>query len=161
MVREFQQTREQHLIVILDLFLSNNASSVDRERIELAISFAATICVEQLTVRRGSQLSLMTNGESAQFWDAQSSGTSMESLLDLLAIVQAGSADHLAEITDRCLQSRSPQHQIVLVTTRQNERGTFKGLDDQDAHQGLAESGIPMQIIEADAKQLSMFFALR
>jgi len=160
MVREFHQSRDQPLIVLLDLFLPKQAFAADRDRVELAISFVATVCVEQLSAGHTSQLSLIANGTQVDQWDTQTNGASLESLLDLLAGVQAGTADHVDEMSDLCLQYRTSQHQIVLITTQRSKQGQFQGLDDQSSHRTIAESGIPMHVIEADAQQMSAFFMI-
>ena len=160
MVREFQQTRDQSLILVLDLFLPPHPTPDDRERVELAISFAATICLEQLCGGHDTDLKVVTNGVSVESWESQSGGASLESLLDVLALVKAGAAEEVAEMYTMATAGRVSQSHMILVTTRRAEVGQFRGLGDQAAHQEVMKSGIPMTLLEASATQLSSLFVL-
>src|SRR5690606_38054331 len=65
MVREFQENREPDLVLLLDLWAPPHPADEQQDRVELAVSFAATVCVEQL--RRGYDAAVEVRIAGAEF----------------------------------------------------------------------------------------------
>ena len=150
MVQEFHQSRDQGLIVLLDLWQPARPSASDIERVELAVSFTATICVEHLRQTRGVEQLLTICGRQSTSLRYATNGQAVESLLDTLSLVEGGSAEGLAKaITDSSLSMNSLMRS-VLITSRQKQI-------DLDSH--LPTGGLPnLEIIHANQDDLAEWF---
>ena len=62
MVREFEQNRDRGLLMIVELWLPDSPQSRHFDRVELAIRFAATACVEHFQQTRSVQQNLLISG---------------------------------------------------------------------------------------------------
>jgi len=90
MVREFDQHQHQHLDLVLDLWQPSRPTRSDRQRVELAVSLAATLCVETLRQSSGSRVALTVWGEGVSELSGLVGPTGVNELLDLLATVRPG-----------------------------------------------------------------------
>lgn len=118
-LREFEQNREQHLCLLLDLWQPTNAITADdRERTEWALSLAATICLEQRRLARDSRLSLYGDGRQTLIWEGRATAASLESLLDELAVIAPGPANHSADLWTRAWQNNAVSTRYVVISTR-------------------------------------------
>ena len=152
MVREFHQSRDQGLIVLLDLWQPKRPSAQDVERVELAVSFVATICMDHLRLTRGVEQILSICGRKSTSLRYTTIGHAVESLLDALALVEGGPADGLAEAVTEVSQSMTSLMRCVLVTTRQ---------DDGDITRQLPDESLPnLEVIHAEYDQLAQWFTL-
>jgi len=150
MVQEFHQSRDQGLIVLLDLWQPASPSASDIERVELAVNFTATICVEHLRQTRGVEQLLTICGRESTSLRYATIGQAVESLLDTLSLVEGGSAKGLTKaITDASLSMNSLMR-CVLITSRQKQV-------DLDSH--LPTGGLPnLEIIHANQDDLAEWF---
>jgi len=152
MVQEFHQSRDQGLIVLLDLWQPPRPSEADTERGELAVSFTATICMDHLRQTRGVEQVLSICGRKSTTLRYTTVGQAVESLLDTLALVEGGPADGLAQAVAEASQSMNSLVRCVLVTTRQ---------DDSDLTKQLGNDGLPnLEIIRANQEELAQWFTL-
>jgi uncharacterized protein (DUF58 family) len=87
MVREFEQQRRSDLTVWLDLWLPANAGSLDRQRVELAVSVAATLFSDQGRHAADSTITLGLFGETLVSETGFASSATIESFLTTLAVV--------------------------------------------------------------------------
>jgi uncharacterized protein (DUF58 family) len=83
MVREFQQNRQSDLFVVLDLCFARAAENPERE---MAISLAATICVEQAKSASGGNYTLVIAGAEQSVLSSHHAGLFREAALDSLAV---------------------------------------------------------------------------
>ncbi len=159
MVREFHQSRDQHLNVFLDLWTPKNAKASDHDRVELAVSFVATICLQHLRQSRDTSLMVETTGAEPVYWESQSGSMSIESMLDMLAIVEGGPSVDFELILANAIAKNTSQTRTVVVTTRTADQIELAGLNDTG---GGSEVGYAPQVkvVEADQEQLSHFFIL-
>jgi uncharacterized protein (DUF58 family) len=152
MVQEFHQSRDQGLIVLLDLWQPKRPSEADTERVELAVSFTATICMDHLRQTRGVEQVLSICGRESTNLRYTTIGQAVESLLDTLALVEGGSADGLARTVEEASRSMSSLMRCVLVTTRRH---------DDDLTSQLGDDGLPnLEIIHASEEELAQWFSL-
>ena len=121
MVREFHQSRDRGLILLLDLWQPDRPQPDDLDRVEFAVSFAATICVDHLRQTRGVEQHLLIAGADIADVRADAGSGAIEALLDSLALAQAGRCDGLAEIVARAAQEQSSLHRTVLISSRPEE----------------------------------------
>lgn len=117
MIREYHEVRDRDLLVLLDLA----DTSRDREsqlRVELAVSLAATICVDQFRRSRQSRLGLVAAGHKTIDWIGVSHPTSAESLLGVLALVEPTSEPALDPLWEFAREQRTATTSGILITTR-------------------------------------------
>ena len=118
MVREFHQSRDRGLLVLIELWQSEQPTQDELDRVELAVSFAATICVHHLKQTRGVHQTLfVAGGESARL-NAETGGHMMESMLDCLAMVEAGAAESFSQLAQEAAQAANAVTRLVVITTR-------------------------------------------
>jgi uncharacterized protein (DUF58 family) len=161
MVREFHQSREINVLVLLDLWVPPAASDEDRLRVELAISFAATLCVEQMRHSRDAHLQLGLAGQEVGRWEGRSGPASVEALLEMLALAQAGSQPDWKELRRIAAEHTSSLTRALLVTTRRVDQ-TDAGF--REAWRASSSEGDRMphdvQVIEASPESMRPIFSL-
>lgn len=123
MVREFRESRDRHLVVLLDAWLPERAFPADRERVELAISFAATVCVHHLRNSRDSQLFFAAAGTPPVLWDSGRGG--VETLLDELSLLPPWSGADLTPLSQAAAGQRGLRARTILVSTRTESAGRW------------------------------------
>jgi uncharacterized protein (DUF58 family) len=118
MVREFQNNRCRDLFLVVDLWLPETALAHDQERVELAVSLAASICVDQTQLAVDSGLELLICGATTWLGAGPAGARSIGELLERLALAEAGPAAGLAAALEA-----APLAPIrkVLITTRPAE----------------------------------------
>ncbi|MFM7056764.1 MAG: DUF58 domain-containing protein [Planctomycetota bacterium] len=115
MVREHQQNRQTELVLLLDLCSSAAATAED---LEFAISFAATLCVEQAQRSTAGQHRLLIAGQELQDVDVQGAGAFREAALRSLATCVPGPAPPLRELLQAVTRSQTTSRQLILITPR-------------------------------------------
>jgi uncharacterized protein (DUF58 family) len=118
MVREFQESREQNLIVLLDAWQPASAKPPDVDAAELAISLAASVIADERRRASESAPFFAAQGRGAFEWGGSSGPHRMEGLLDGLALLEASPVDDLSQVLDACLPQFTYRHQILLITSR-------------------------------------------
>jgi hypothetical protein len=145
------------LIVLLDLLISDHPSLEEEDRVELAVSFAATVCHAQLRQSRDSNLFVASAGDSAREWSGKSGAASQESLMKYFAGLAAGSAPPLDRIVDSALKERGIGTRTVIISTRPRANGRLAVLDQLKT---AAELGKDVVAFSANAKELEPYFYL-
>ncbi len=147
MVREFHEHRRQNLFVLLDLWQPPRPSPADNERIERAVSFAASICVDHCRQADDSRLIVAACGAANDRWEGPAGPATMTHLLDRLALVEAGPARLPADLPGQVdMQCPAPARK-VLITTR--PAGKFWLGGDAFAHRGDFAAGGDFLVVEA------------
>lgn len=149
MVREFQQTRDRDLILLVELWQPLQPSESDSDRVELAISFAATVLHESLRQSRDARLQLIVVGEQTSAWDQHSS---LEQALDLLALAAAGATANLQAAIDESVQQKSRSSRVVVVSSRPRS--------DLLARKATVTEQVEFLFLSAEASDLSPYFVL-
>lgn len=149
MVREFQQTRDRELILLVELWQPASATSASFDRIELAISFAATVLHENLRQSRESRLQMRVVGADQFSWDHLSS---LEQALDHLALASASASADVRPVVDETMQRISNTARVVVISSRpRNELHARM--------RGVAEV-VESLWLSAEARDLSPYFVL-
>ncbi len=100
MVKEFEQQNEQDLAILIDPWLPRSkASAEQREALEQAISFAATLCLETCR-HQGRRLVLGWTGPTPGVRRGPASVKLLHELLEQLAVMRPASEGGLAELFD-------------------------------------------------------------
>jgi len=194
MVKEFQHGRSQDLLLALDLWLPPSAVAArgllspavagtgagmvagtvtELARVEMAVSFAASICVDHMQSATDSTIELVVSGRETQSARATAGIASMGSLLELLALAQAGPSASLGDAVREASQNAPGQLRRVLITTRPrtqivaalvaNANAPNAGAFSASAFSSSASRGSAvtqfdasdLEIIEADPQELS------
>ncbi len=155
MVREFYQSRDQNLIVLLDL--STSAQPENAEQIESALSLAATVCVEHMRQSRDAKLYVAADGTEFFSWEGQARPSNIESMLDTLAVVEASAEPDLAKLAEFGRLKRSATTRILLVTTRPQDSQSNNGANGFDDTLASAGLGNEVQVVEAGPRGVGKF----
>ena len=121
MVREFEQSRDQNLVVLLEL----NATTAEKHELELAISFVASMLVDHARNSREAQLALFVAGRRVQQVEGPVSPHTLEQMLDVLAEVQPGSCAQADVLLDesRSARQRAGTRVVMLATDEADSSG--------------------------------------
>ena len=156
MVREHQQHRQSDVVVILDLCASAGASPAD---LEYAISFAATLCVDQAQRTSAGRHRLLIAGDQVQQVDVQGAATFRETALRALAICNPAPNPRLDELLLTLASSPlSPGQQLLLITPRsQSAREIIDAVISQNQRfdSGLAAC---LEIVPCRRTELAAWF---
>ncbi len=118
MVKEFEQQHEPDLAVLVDPWLpKTKATSEQREAVEQAIRFAATVCLE--TCRQaGRRLLLGWTGDTPGLRQGPASVKLLHEMLEQLATLRAHSDGSLAALLDVIPPSTLRESVLIVVSTR-------------------------------------------
>ncbi len=117
-VRQFEQQRHRDVAVLLDLWEPNRPKTSDRENVELAVSFAATVVADACR-HGGSNLLVAVGTESIELAGGAASPPVMEEVMTRLALAEATPAASLAGLVDAVLPKTTSDAEIVVITSRQ------------------------------------------
>lgn len=152
MVRQFHQSRDRGLSVILDLYLPARPSAANVDTIELALSFVATICLDHTRRTRGVEQSIYIAGNKSARWRTNRGSLGLDPLFDLLAQIEGGDAREITQLIEEASQQNDSATRFVLVTTRP------RGVLPVDVDKLSVLPGI--EILHANVKDLERYFSL-
>jgi uncharacterized protein (DUF58 family) len=116
-VRQFDESRSQDLAIFVDLWQPAGDDSAAGERIETAISLAASILVE--TCRRGGRrLTLQVAGAESFREQGWASPALLREMLDALSLARSRRAAALPADFVQCLADVRPPLTAVVISTR-------------------------------------------
>jgi uncharacterized protein (DUF58 family) len=149
MVREFQQTRDRDLILLVELWQPAQPVPSDFDRVELAVSFAASVLYENLRQSREARLRIVIIGTEIIAWDHQSS---MELALDQLALAEAASGADVRPTLEETMLRVSNRSRVVVVSSRPHGELLTRTRDVIEPAELLC--------LSAEPRDLSPYFAL-
>jgi uncharacterized protein (DUF58 family) len=118
MVREFEQQSEQEVAVLLDPWLPRSKVSAEqREALEAAIRFAATVCFE-ICKHSGRRFLLGWTGPTPGLRHGPSSVKLLHEMLEPLAVMRGTSEGQLSALIDAMPVAMLRDALIVIVSTR-------------------------------------------
>jgi uncharacterized protein (DUF58 family) len=118
MVKEFEQQNEQDLAILIDPWLPRTkAGPEQREAIEQAISFAATLCLETCR-HQGRRLVLGWTGAAPGVRQGPASVKLLHELLEQLATMRPDSEGGLSELFDVMPPAVLREALLVVISTR-------------------------------------------
>jgi hypothetical protein len=103
--------------LVVELWQPADPTPAQRENVELAVSFAATV-IADLCRRGGSDLLLATAADGLSVTQGPASAALMHSMMEQLSVVEAHAQDRLPELIDEALHRIDPGTELVLVSTR-------------------------------------------
>lgn len=153
MVREHHQMRDTDLAVLIDLWLPQEPSERQIENVELALTFAATLCMEHSQQSRESTLFIGIAGEEDRSWTGAVSPHTMPLILDQLALSEGRPVAALTKLAETCFQVHSANVHRVLITTRTNLTNPQIAAVCEDAQR----RGMPFRVVLANPQSLARF----
>jgi uncharacterized protein (DUF58 family) len=154
MVREFRESRDRHLVVLLDPWAPDRAAEPDLERVELAISLAATICAHHLRSSREAQVYFSAAAPRPVHWDSGRGG--VESLLDELALLSPWSGNDWSPLLGALRAVRGLRARTLLISTRPESAAEWwarhQNHSSPEARAGGAEA---VHVVGVDREQLA------
>jgi uncharacterized protein (DUF58 family) len=120
-VRQFEQPQHEDLAVLIDLWKPGGSDELDAPRIELAISFAATV-VADLCGRGTSHILLGIGGKDRSVLQGPASKAFLADAMQRLALAQPTSDRQACNLLAEVLPAIGPGMRAVFVSTRKLER---------------------------------------
>jgi uncharacterized protein (DUF58 family) len=118
MVKEFEQQNEQDLAILLDPWLPRTKVTPEqREVLEQAVQFAATVCLETCR-RQGRRILLGWTGATPGLQHGPVSVKMLHELLGQLAVLRASSEGSLAALLDILPPATLREAILIVVSTR-------------------------------------------
>lgn len=149
-VREFRQTRESELIVLLDPWTSRDEGSLDPD-LELAISLTATMFVEQARNTRDAPIKLIVANAKSRLVAGKAKAC-LEAVLDSLSLVRPSKQVSPDELIDLADEHQARNASTILVTTRRDE--VIAAIERNAA--ALRNTSV----LQADRNQLASIFTI-
>ncbi len=117
-VRQFEQQRHRDVAVLLDLWEPGRPCTADRENVELAVSFAATVVADACR-RGGSNLLTAVGADTIELAGGAASPPVMEEVMTQLALSEATPSASLANLVDAVMPKTSSDAEIIVITSRE------------------------------------------
>lgn len=158
MVREFHQTRQADSVVVLDLPDSKDWKREDRE---LAISFAATVCLQQANSASGSTMLLGVSGKTNRWIASRNPAAFREESLDALALCRRAVTPDLAGLFRQVIEEHPTQDdRLIIISPRPNYvYQTIADVVKQQDQPGMFAAK-RMTVVEARKSRLDQVFRL-
>jgi uncharacterized protein (DUF58 family) len=118
MVKEFHESRDENLMILLDLWQPRYPDTEHLEYVETAISFATTIIKDHLAAVRDSEIQIAGSGVEFSEWSGAAGMSGWESVLEYLALIQAGPTTELGDLHQYWKSRRKADTRCLLITTR-------------------------------------------
>lgn len=116
-VREFRESRDRPLAVLVDLW---SADGEPTDGVELALDLAATLAVDHSRTSQRAAVYCSIGGREFTSWDS-SSRTDLGGMLDAMAVAAPTTEDTLAKLVDVWRERQRGGERLVLVTTRREK----------------------------------------
>jgi uncharacterized protein (DUF58 family) len=152
MVREFRDQRDTPVVLLLDGWRPASAKPRD-PAMELAISFAATVCVHQLHASRDAPVALAATGKAWFEWNEISKRQPLEDVLDGLALLETSPQADWKRLVEFAMRIADRRHTILLLTPRpdavQREIGDLAASYGWDRNPASMIRVMPLEDIES------------
>jgi uncharacterized protein (DUF58 family) len=151
MVKEFEQQNEQDLAILIDPWLPRTKVTAEqRETLEQAVQFAATVCLD--TCRHsGRRLLLGWTGATPGLRQGPSSVKLLHELLEQLAVMRGSSEGTLATLFDALPPSTLRESILVVVSTR--PVNLFEEAERSARLSGASARGLLGRVVLLDASR--------
>lgn len=156
-VRQFEQPRNQDLVLVVELWQPPRPTQTQRDAVELAVSFVASVVVDACR-RGGSHLALAVGGQGRQIVTGAASVALQMEALETLAVAEASAEDRLPELLDAAYAEARQGVQMVVISTRTvdlTDAERFSGLHRDSARARVV--GWPL-CIDTSVNELDRYF---
>ncbi len=155
MVREYQHSRRHDLLLAVELWLPAAPRPADFERVELAVSFAASICVDHLQFASDSAIDLVVCGRETFRGAGWTGAAALGGILEQLSLVEGGAADGLTAAARAAAAESSSGVRKILITSRPaGNSGAERGIGGDPRRDLGAEQ---FEVFEAEPENVLQF----
>ena len=156
MICEYHQLRQADSLLVLDLPETPRWSATEAE---LAISLAATLCVDQTKSASGQQHVLAVAAAEPMLVCSRSPGGFREEALDVLATCQPSPhADLKATLSQVIAESALNDERLIVITPRPDQAALALRNVEHSSGRGPVDLSHQAVILEAQAEQLKEVF---
>jgi uncharacterized protein (DUF58 family) len=117
-VREFRDERDSPVVLLLDAWRPTTISEQAADQFELALSFIATVCVQQRRSARDAPVASAASGDRWIEWNGGFQGDPTERLLDEFATLQADQNADWSRLLDFAARTFDRKQTTLLLTPR-------------------------------------------
>lgn len=117
-VREYQQNREHHLLLLVDVWSSPQPVEISRRLVEQALSLTATLCSEHRRECRGATLTVVCCGRETWRWEARANSSGLETLFDQLAVIEASRENEFVAQSRKALSQMATSTRVIAISPR-------------------------------------------
>jgi uncharacterized protein (DUF58 family) len=160
MVREYHQDRDPNFTILLDLWQPERPTDDDLERVELAVSFAATICVDRCRNSHGARIRVAIAGREFATWDNGLRAGLLDSALETLAVAEASDTPDLHQLRERAATFDGGDDRTVLISTRPRGGSAFAELNAFMTGPDASDVAINVETFVASDDELSEYFQI-
>jgi uncharacterized protein (DUF58 family) len=159
-VCQFEQPRSRDAAVLLDLWQPGLPDAEDLDRVELAVSFAATVIAD--ACRRGvGHLLLGIAGAEPDVTSGPPSAPWVEHAMGKLAVAKASQEDHFPALAEEALGQIRPGMEVVAVSSRRQDLGDLPRLSPLSTR-GFGESAASgMRLVSTADPGFPRYFQLQ
>lgn len=118
MVKEYRESRDRHLELVVDLWQEPGETEAAVEKL---LRLAATLAVDQLRHSRETALNVRLCGRTVLNWIGEVGEGQLEQLLDLFARVQPTSKSVVGELLTETQRHRDSNRRLLILSTRPAE----------------------------------------
>ena len=132
-------------------------TAAERENVELAVSFAATV-LSDLCRRGGSKVHLATHNEKPHCLGGPAAAALLQDMMKILAVLESRADNCLPALMDYALNQVAAGTEIILVSTRPvdlNDAAHFQALFSDPHRRHLANH---IRSIDTSSEELKRYF---
>ncbi|MDA7527883.1 DUF58 domain-containing protein [Planctomicrobium sp.] len=121
MVREYEESRDRDLLLIIDGWLPQQSDPVQEENFERGLRFATTVCMEHLRSSRISSLYVRLTGEENLEWRGDQGEAHVDELLDAFSRTDGNYQIEASQLFEDLDRVKSGKRRVVIITARPEE----------------------------------------
>jgi len=156
-VRQFEQPHNRDVAILVDLWMPDQPSADQRNNVELAVSFAATVLTD-LCRQGGGKVHLGVYDERPRSSGGPASAALLQDVMKTLAVLEARSEDRLPAIIEHLLGDIASGTEIVLVSTRRVDLADSQRFAAIFADAALHATARCIRCIDASSDELEEYF---
>lgn len=159
-VRQYEQPHNEEIAVLVDLWRPKRSTETDRDNVELAVSFAATV-IADLCRRGNARVTLATTAASEEITEGPTSTALMHESMRRLAVAQADDEDRLPELLESVLDRITGGGEIILISTRPvdlDDTRRFERLGQDPARAAVLRR---IRVVDVSGPALGRYFQLQ
>jgi hypothetical protein len=147
-------------MLLIDLWVPDRPGDDDRERVELAVSFAATLCVDHMRRTRDARLEVAVSGRELSRWERRTGSVGVNSLLEGLALVESGPSSDIQRLLADSSARRTSSMRVLLLTTRRNRDDFLEAMKQATVDDEQPSLVSNVEILVVSRRELEPFFVL-
>jgi len=156
-VRQYEQPRSRDIAVLVELWQPQTPDDEARDRVELAVSFAATVIAE-LCRKGNANIALATTASPDELLAGPASTALVHDCMRQLALAEAGAGDRLPAMLESVHDRLASSNEIILVSTRAVDLDEPRRCGRLRQDPLLAATMRRVRVIDASSPALGRYF---